>query len=31
MPITVFIVEANQAHMEETDTLVDNIIVSIRY
>ena len=30
MPITVFVVEANQTHIEETDTLVENIIASIR-
>lgn len=30
MPITVFVVEASQTHIEEADTLVDNIIASIR-
>lgn len=30
MPITVFVVEASQTHMKEADTLVDNIIASIR-
>lgn len=30
MPITVFVVEASQTHIKEADTLVDNIIASIR-